>query len=154
MSREVASQIHFDQVGRQFDAGNPLRIGVSSDEIVGLLGSIYPLGIWRLEIDNGLMYWNKDAFHIHGMECSEDPVNLSEMLTRYHADDAALIEQLIESATTQRNGFRYVMRVKNDLGGYRMIASAGRFRPDNGNELIGYFHEFQELVRSVVLTGD
>lgn len=156
MSREVASQIHFDQVDRLnfAEAGSVASngVGVSADEIVDLLSSVYPLGIWRLEISTGLMYWNRDAFLIHGLKFSAEPVSLSQALARYHPEDAVLVEQLIEAATSGKNRFRYVMRISDDAGDYRLVALAGRYRDSNGGELIGYCHEFQELVRSVVLT--
>lgn len=155
MSREVASQIHFDQVHRlNFDEAGSAAcdgVGVSADEIVDLLSSVYPLGIWRLEISSGLMYWNRDAFVIHGLRFSNEPVSLNQALARYHPEDAVLVEQLIEAATSGHNRFRYVMRIGNVSDGYRLVAFAGCYRDANGGELIGYCHEFQELVRSVVL---
>lgn len=130
------------------------NVGVSGDEIVTLLGSVCPFGIWRAEISTGLVFWSEDAYRVHGMEYSEEPVSLKKALSRYHPEDAVIVEQLMETATTQRNGYRYVMRVQDGMGGYRLVASAGCYRPDNGGELIGYFHEYQELVRSVILTEE
>lgn len=154
MHRTVTTQIHFDQVDRGFQAQRQDLVGVSSDEIVDLMGSLCPLGSWRLEIETGQMFWSEDAFRIHGMAPSADAISLSQVVGRYHPDDAAMVEQLMETATTQKTGFRYVMRVHNGKGGFRLIAAAGRFRSGSGNrnELIGYYHEFQDMVRSVVLT--
>lgn len=154
MMLQTASQIHFDQVDRHFPEQNRDHVGVSCGEIVHLLGSITPLGIWRLEIETGHIFWSEDASRIHGMEKSVGPVSLSRLLATYHPEDAELVEQVVAAATTERNGFRFVMRVKDNTGSYRLVATAGRFRPDNGGELYGYCHEYNDMVRSVVLTGE
>lgn len=151
MPLTVMSQIHFDQVDRRFGGQRHEHVGVSSAEIVDLLGSVYPLGIWRLEIETGRMFWSEDAFRIHNMDQCQSPVSLNQVLACYHPEDAKLVEQLMETATTQKNSYRHVMRVQNGRGGFRLVASAGRYRADNGGELIGYYHEFQDMVRSVVL---
>lgn len=154
MLLKTTSQIHFDQVDRHFPEQQQGHVGVSCEEIVELLGSIVPLGIWRLEIETGHVFWSEDSSRIHGMEPSSGPVSMSRILARYHPEDAVLIEDLLGSATIERNRFRFVMRVHDGRGGYRFIAVAGRFRPDNGGELIGYCHEYQDMVRAVVLAEE
>lgn len=151
---KTSSQLHFDQVDRHFPLQKQDHVGVSSAEVVDLFGSVSPLGIWRLEIETGHVFWSEDASRIHGMEPSDGPVSLSHILAVYHPEDAELVEQVVSAATTERNGFRFVLRVKSRTGGYRLIATAGRFRAENGGELIGYCHEYDDLVRSIVLTGD
>jgi PAS domain-containing protein len=151
MMLTTASQIHFDQVNRRFPEQTWEHVGVTSHEVVDLLGSIVPLGIWRLDIDTGLVFWSEDAARIHGMAASTGSVSLVQMLTCYHPEDVAVIEELLESATNRRNGFRFVMRVKGGSGSHRLIAVAGRFRAGNGGELIGYCHEYHDMVRAVLL---
>jgi len=150
----VTSQIHFDQVNRHFLEQQQDHVGVSCAEIVDLLGSTRALGVWRLEIETGHVFWTEDAARIHGMEKSNGPVSLSQIMARYHPEDAELVEQLLGSATTQRDGFSFVMRVEDGRGCYRLIAVAGRYRDENGGELVGLCHEFQEMVRSIVLASD
>ena len=154
MMLNSASHIHFDHVDRRFPDQSWDHVGVSSDEIVDLLGSIVPLGIWRLDIGSGLVFWSEDAARIHGMETASGSVSLVQMLACYHPEDVAVVEALLESATTRRNGFRFVMRVKGGSGSHRLIAVAGRFRADRGGELIGYCHEYHDMVRAVVLEGE
>lgn len=151
---KTTSQLHFDQVDRHFPLQKQDHVGVSSAEVVELFGSVSPLGIWRLEIETGHVFWSEDASRVHGMEKSDGPVSLSHILAVYHPEDAELVQQVVSAATTERNGFRFVLRVKSRTGGYRLIATAGRFRGQNGGELIGYCHEYDDLVRSIVLTGD
>lgn len=153
MMLTTASQVHFDQVDRRFSHQPQDHVGVSSAEIVDLLGSVYPLGIWRLVIETGQVFWSEDAARIHGMETSSGPVSLGRILARYHPEDARFVEELLESAITRRTSYRFVMRVENGHGNYRLIAAAGSYRPDNGGELIGYCHEYQDMVRAVVLAS-
>jgi hypothetical protein len=154
MLLQTDSQLHFDQVDRDFPLQSRDHVGVSSDEVVDLLGSICPLGIWRLEIETGRMFWSEDAARIHGMEKSDGQVSLKQILSMYHPDDAEIVEELVGATTIEHNSFRFVLRVKDSKSGHRLVAMAGRFRPANGGELYGYCHEFTDLVRSIVLTGD
>jgi len=153
MTPKTTSQLHFDQVDRHFPQQQRDHVRVSSIEVVDLLGSLSPLGLWRLEIETGHIYWSEDSARIHGMEKSDGPVSLSEILASYHPEDAELIEQVVGAATIERNSFRFVLRVKDSKGAYRLVATAGRFRPDNGGELFGYCHEYNNMVRSIVLAG-
>ena len=154
MNLQTDSQIHFDQVERHFPLQKQEHVGVSSSEVVDLFGSLSPLGIWRLEIETGRVFWSEDAARIHGMEASDGPVSLKEITKVYHPEDAVIVQQLVSAMTTERKGFRFVLRVKGGNGGYRLIATAGRFRDGNGGELIGYCHEYDDFVRSIVLTGE
>ena len=154
MMLQAASQIHFDQVDRHFPEQQRDHVGVSCGEIVHLLGSITPLGIWRLEIETGHFFWSEDASRIHGMEKSSGPVSLNQILATYHPEDAEYIEQVVGAATIKHNSFRFVMRVKDSRGTCRLVATAGGFRPDNGGELFGYCHEYNDMVRSIVLAGN
>jgi len=151
---KAISQVHFNQVSRRFVEQPQDHVGVSCAEIVDLLGSTRALGIWRLEIETGRVFWTEDAARIHGMETSSGPVSLSRILALYHPEDADLVEQLLGSATTQHDDFSFVMRVEDGLERYRLIAVAGRYRDENGGELVGLCHEFHEMVRSVVLASD
>ncbi len=153
MTPNTTSQVHFDHVDRHFPDQQQHHVGVSGDDVLALLGSLYAFGIWRLDISTGQVFWSEDASSVHGMEPCSGPVSLLQMLSRYHPDDALLIQELLGSATTRRNSFRFVMRVEDGRGGYRLIAVAGRFRPDNGGELFGYCHEYHDMVRAVVVEG-
>ena len=126
MQPTVATQSHISQVDRRSHVHDQRQdlVGVSSDEMVDLMGSVCPLGGWRLEMATGRMFWSEDA---------------------------VLVTQLMEAPTTARNGYRCVMRVCNGGSGYRLIASAGRHRSLDGGELCGYYHGSQQNVRSVVL---
>lgn len=148
----TTSQIHFDQVDRDFRQQH--HVGVSCDEIVDLLGSLSPLGIWRLEIQTGHIFMSEDASRIHGLEASDGPVSLNQVLASYHPEDAEIVEQVVGAATIEHKSFRFVMRVGNGKGGYRLVATAGQFRADNGGELIGYCHHYNDMVRSIVTVGD
>jgi len=150
----INSQLHFDQVSRHFLDQRREHVGVSADEIVDLLGSSRALGIWRLEIDTGHIYWTEDAARIHGMEKSDGPVSLSQIMARYHPEDAELVEQVLGSATAERHGFSFVMRVKSERGCYRLTGVAGGYRENNGGEFYGFCYEFQEMVRSIVMMDD
>ena len=154
MTSTITSQIHFDQIDCRFPQQQWDHVAVSCDEVVELLGSVAPLGIWRLEIKAGHIFMSDDAAIIHGLEKSDGPLSLKQVLGSYHPEDAEIVEQVVGAATTEHNGFRIVLRVSDSKGGYRLVATAGRYRPDNGGELIGYCHEYQEMVRAVILVGD
>lgn len=153
MQDNFGQLIHFEEVERGFEKQKWRHVGATGDELIELLGSFRPFGIWRAELETGLVFWSEDVYRIHGMEPSTEPVSLAEAINRYHPDDATMVAQLIETVSRNKSGYRFVLRLRRPDGSYKLVASAGRYRPDNGGELYGFFHEYQPNLRSVLLTG-
>ncbi|PWV97673.1 hypothetical protein DFR52_106197 [Hoeflea marina] len=120
---------------------SPADFAVSAADVVDIAGTLFPLGLWRAELDTGLFYWSAETFRIHGMEFSAAPINLKQALSCYHAQDVQLMGRLVEDAAVGRSDFSAALRLGDDAGGYRQIVFGGRYRDVGAGELIGYFHE-------------
>ncbi len=124
---------------------------LSTDELLSILSMYDPYGIWRLDLESGLVQWSKDVFEIHGMKYEEGPVNLKQAIDAYHPEDAAVLGQLIEETIAKQSGFRFVLRLKTKSGGYKLVKSSGKFRINSEGkpQLVGTFSQFAPAIRSI-----
>ena len=105
-------------------------------------------GFWRMNLETGHFFASEDVHQIFDLPYSEGPVNLTELMSRIHAEDRLLIAETFEQASLHRVGFHYVYRVDNGLGGYKMVRSVGKFRDDaSGGGIVGITYEFVEKLR-------
>ena len=126
---------------------------VSCDELMGLLSQFDPYGLWRVDIETGLVYWSRDVFAIHGMPFKPGPVDLKAAINAYHVDDRDHVGQILEETIANKSAFRFVMRLKRRAGGYKLVKSTGRYRTnsDGRAEIFGTFSEFQPPKRAIGL---
>ena len=124
---------------------------LSSQDILDVLSMYDPYGVWRLELNSGLVYWSDDVFLIHGLEVSPGPVNLNDAINAYHPDDARVIGQLIEECIASKSGFRFTLRLLKRDGGFKLVKAIGKYREtSSGNpEIIGVFTPLAPAMRTI-----
>jgi hypothetical protein len=131
------------EIQRETTAASLMLVdGVTSGDLVELLGTFRPLGLWRLDLKTGLAYWTRDVFEIYGMPYRDEPVNFAEMNSKFHPDDLAIRLELIERAVRLKKPFHYVLRITNGDSGYKFVRVIGRYREtdDGFGEFIGASH--------------
>ncbi len=110
---------------------------VSGADLLGILSMFDPYGLWRLEIQTGLVYWTRDIFEMHEIEPSPGPINLVQALSYYHPEDRDRFAAAISDVIVRKSGYRAILRFSSRNGGYRFFKSIGRYRVDaNGREEI------------------
>jgi hypothetical protein len=124
---------------------------LTADELLSILAMYDRYGLWRLDLESGLVYWSRDVYEIHGLEYSDGPVNLTSAINSYHPEDATVISQLIEETISEQSGFRFVLRLKIKSGGFKLVKSSGKYRVNSEGkaELIGLFSQFAPAMRSI-----
>lgn len=122
------------------------HVGISDSEIVQMATAYRNFGFWRFDLDTGHCFASEDIYRIFGMEFSTGPMNLVETMSRVHEDDKPLMMETYEQASLHKAGFHHTYRVKNGLGGYKMVRTVGQFRscPDTSGDIIGISYEFVE----------
>ena len=127
------------------------QFAVSSDEIIEMLSMYDPYGIWKIDLESGNVFWSRDVYEIHGLEYHEGAVNLNEAIDAYHPDDAKIVAQLIDETIANKSGYRFVLRLKQRDGTFKMVKSVAKYRVnDEGREEIcGLFSEFQLPIRNI-----
>lgn len=125
------------------------HVGISDAEIVHLISAYRNFGFWRFDLDSGHFFATEDIYRIFDMEFSTGPMNLVETMTRVHDEDKPLMMETYEQASLHKAGFHYSYRVKNGIGGYKMVRTIGQFRDsdDTSGAIIGITYEFVEQMR-------
>ncbi len=128
---------------------------LSAQEVLHVLSLFDPYGMWRVEIDTGMVHWTDDVYRIHGMERTGEAVDVQTAIERYHPDDRQYVSKVMEEAIERKSGFRLVLRLRRPHGGYKLVKSTGKYRerPDGTRELFGTFSEFQSASRAIATYG-
>ena len=132
---------------------DPSAVNVASSEAFDAMSRFDEIGIWRAELESGLVYWTESVFRIYGLEYSEGPVSITDAVHAYHPDDREVVLRCIEEAANRKSGFRFVLRLCRPDGEVVWVKSHGLFREsEEGNgELFGYIEKFSPLTRSVTI---
>lgn len=148
MENSALSVDIFDEIRTAQDISD---FDLTSNELLSILAMYDRYGIWRLDLETGLVYWSRDVYKIHGIEYSEGPVNLTSALNAYHPEDATVISQLIEETIAEKTGFRFVLRLKTKSNNYKLVKSSGKYRLNSKGdpELVGLFSQFAPAMRSI-----
>lgn len=129
------------------------RASVDGETMLTLLSQFEPFGIWRMDLETGLVYWTDDVFEIHELPPSEGPVNLKMAIDAYHPEDRQMVIDCLEDAVARKSGFHFVLRLATKSGGTKRVKAMGMFNVDDeGREwLIGTLCEDPGGVRGVVI---
>jgi len=124
---------------------------LNAEDLLEILSSFDPYGLWRLDLESGQFFWSRDVFNVHGLEPAEGPVDMNEAFKLYHPEDARTLGRLIDDAIRSKSGYRFVLRLRMPDGKYRLVKSVARYRePEDGTgELVGVFSRFALDIRSI-----
>ena len=124
---------------------------ISATDVLNVLSQFDPYGLWRMDVGTGLVHWSHDVYAIHGMEATDGGVDLAQAMSSYHPDDRKLMAQVIEDSVKNKSAFRFVLRVMNRHGTYKLVKCTGLFREsEQGSpEIFGTYSEFQPANRAI-----
>jgi len=146
-------QLQFDTNPREALPVEPQSIGLSAEDILRAISRFDAIGIWRFDLDTGLVFWADEVFEIHGWEVKDGPVDLAAAIGAYHPDDRDVVSKCIEEASKNKTGFRFVLRIKSQDDEYIWVKSSGLYRKfdDGSEEIFGYIKKFSAITRSVTI---
>lgn len=129
------------------------KTGLDGATMLKLMSQFEPCGLWRVELETGLVYWTEDVFEVHELPPREGPVNLKTAIDAYHPEDRQMVIDCLEDVVARKSGFRFVLRIANKSRGYKLVKALGMFHiDDQGREwLIGTFSDDPGGVRGVVI---
>lgn len=127
----------------------------SANEMINLLGQFDPYGAWIMDLETGRVSWSRDAYEIHGMEPTDGHVDLNAAIRAYHPDDRKIVAQMIDETIENRSGFRYVLRIQQAGGSYKLVKCTARYRVnrDGREEIFGLFSQFQPPIRMIATSS-
>ncbi|MEM8749952.1 MAG: PAS domain-containing protein [Pseudomonadota bacterium] len=124
---------------------------LTGNDVMQLLAQFDSYGLWRMDVETGLVYWSLDVFKIHGLPYREGPVDVKSAIEAYHEDDREFLVSLLEDTVENKGGFRFVLRLKHRYHGYKLVKSTGCYRINSSGrpEVYGTFSEFQTPKRAI-----
>ncbi|MFZ2100287.1 MAG: PAS domain-containing protein [Oricola sp.] len=131
------------------------EIGLEDACFIDALAQFDLYGVWRIDLESGMVFWSRDVFEIHGLPYKEGPIDQTKALNAYHPDDRALVRDCFADAIERKTGFRFVMRIMGADSEYHLIKASGMYRVNRHGkgEVYGTFSLFQERVRTVAVNS-
>lgn len=93
--------------------------------LLNLLGHHQRLGVWRLEIPSGQLFWSKRVFEIYGFEYRQGPVDPSLALQCLVPEDRKAAGEIMIRAIQQKSNFEYTLRIMTGTAEFRVIETVG-----------------------------
>lgn len=114
------------------------QLGVSASDIMHVHSVFRPLGIWRLEIDTGLVWFSKAAFEIFEIDYENKAVDFPKAAGQVAAKCRDLFLKAVEDAASQLTGFDAVIALNTGLKSQQMVQINCLYREvDERRELYG-----------------
>jgi PAS domain S-box-containing protein len=106
-------------------------------------------GSFGSAIPSGEIYWSQETFRIFEYEPTAE-ITLESILERTHPEDRSFVQQLIERATRERQGFDYEQRLLLPEGHVKYLRVVGRpsTNSSGGFEVVGAVTDITEQKRS------
>lgn len=97
------------------------------------------LGIWRLNIESGALFWNDCHLAIYGVTREEFEQDLNAWRSQVHPDDRAYAESRLNEVIEGKDVFGVEFRIRRRDGAIRHVSASGRpiIRDGKVVELIG-----------------
>lgn len=113
-------------------------------EMLRLAEKMGGLGHWRLEPTLGKLSWSEEAFRIHGVQPTDEPLSLEAIMRLYHPDDQLVMGQLIGDGI--KDGDTYRLRVVRPDGETRTVQASARSETDDagGIAIFGVIQDITE----------
>jgi PAS domain-containing protein len=79
--------------------------------LLGLLENHLQLGLWRLEIPSGILFWSPRAFEIYGQVYGPGPVDPALAIEMLVPQDRKRAADVMVRAIQDKTGFEYTLRI-------------------------------------------
>ncbi|MGG7519060.1 PAS domain-containing protein [Allorhizobium undicola] len=124
---------------------------VSPQDMLDLMQSVEPIGVWRIDIDKGHFY-GCDSFHmIFESEPQTGPLNIKHFASRVHPDDIGMLMETFQRICETGETYHAVHRVIKLDGSLKYVRAMGAFRPaaHGSGEVYGLLFDLVPRVCSV-----
>jgi PAS domain-containing protein len=95
-------------------------------QLLGLLENNLRLGMWRLNIATGELFWSRRAFQIYDRPYREGAIDPGVAIEALISQDRKSAADLMLGAIKRKGGFEYTLRITDQAGKIRVIECVGR----------------------------
>ena len=94
--------------------------------------AITKIGGWEFDVETNELTWTKETFKIHGVQGTENPVDLNTAVSFYESEHSAIIKNLFEKALKQAEPYDVELQIKRTDGEKIWIRTIGQPHAENG----------------------
>ena len=113
--------------------------------LVDMAESMAGVGYWRLDAATNAVDWSAQVFRIHGLEPSDDPVDLARAIDVYHPADRPIVAAHVNAALQDGTAFAYELRVIRPEGEVRYVQSRGAAEFDADRRVVSVIGTFMDI---------
>lgn len=117
---------------------------IRSNRWLEMAESFAHVGHWRLDLITDEVVWSDEVFRIHGLPIGKH-VELAKAIDFYHADDRAIVEDVLASALQDHTPFEFEARLIRCDGQTRYVSSRGEIEHAPDGSAIAIFGIFQDV---------
>ncbi len=113
--------------------------------LVDMAEAMAGVGYWRLDAATNAVDWSAQVFRIHGLEPSDDPVDLARAIDVYHPADRPIVAAHVNAALQDGTAFAYELRVIRPEGEVRYVQSRGAAEFDADRRVVSVIGTFMDI---------
>jgi PAS domain S-box-containing protein len=103
------------------------------------------IGSWSWDLVNDTLHWSDEHYRIFGLVPRASSPSYDYFLNRLHPADRAVIRRAVDRAIKERLPFEHAVRLLQEDGSVRVIASRGQAVFDDAGEAIRMFGTLQDI---------
>ncbi|MCD2173900.1 PAS domain-containing protein [Rhizobium sp. C4] len=117
---------------------------MSDADVLRLLQKHMSIGLWRSDLESGLVFFSPPISRLFGLPEQAGPVNVAAVRAAMHPEDAPFVLELLETISREKGSAQIVLRVRSsEAEDYKYVRLVGRYRARDKDcgEIIGIGHE-------------
>jgi PAS domain S-box-containing protein len=114
------------KLSKPAEATTPEASWADAQQVLGLLENHLQLGMWRLNIASGELFWSRGAFRVYDQPYRPGPLHASDAIQALISQDRKSAADLMLDAIKRKGGFEYTLRITDQTGKIRVIECVGR----------------------------
>mgnify|MGYP005840532481 CR=1 FL=1 len=84
------------------------------------------LGSWEWQLENDILWWSNETFHIFGLDPEDAPADHSTFMAAVHPDDRPKLQQAIDLALEKKQKYNSEHRIIRPDGSQRIVQEYGK----------------------------
>ncbi|MEO7223718.1 MAG: PAS domain-containing protein [Devosia sp.] len=114
------------KLSKPAEAAAPEESWADPQQLLGLLENHLQLGMWRLNIATGELFWSRRTFQIYDRPYRDGAIDPGAAIEALISQDRKSAADLMLDAIKRKGGFEYTLRITDQAGKIKVIECVGR----------------------------